>query len=45
MTVKIQEMNADTLYYVILRPHSGFASCPNDVFYSRMILFRIMCCV
>lgn len=33
VTVKIQEMNADTLYYVILRPCSGFASCPNNVLY------------
>lgn len=31
MTIKIQEMNVDTLYYVILRPRSSFATCPGDV--------------
>lgn len=39
MTVKIQEINTDTLYNLILRPQSSFFSCPNDaLFYSRMLI-------
>lgn len=41
LAIKIQEINFDTLYYLICRPHLGFASCPIDVLYNKMIQSRI----